>query len=111
VFRVKQIQYWGGCAATGASQREMLIASHIKPWSMSSDLERLDVYNGFLFTPNIDRAFDKGLISFGEMGQVLISTQLQDPESFGINKNFTLKLESRHRYYLKFHREYVFDNT
>lgn len=41
----------------------MLVASHIKPWSHSSDRERLDPANGIAACPVHDRAFDAGLLT------------------------------------------------
>ena len=40
-------------------EESLLFASHIKPWSDSNNKERLDPYNGFLLTPNLDVCFDK----------------------------------------------------
>jgi putative restriction endonuclease len=46
-FRRDVIAYWGGsCAATGCGSTGVLRASHIKPWWGSSDVERVDPYNG-----------------------------------------------------------------
>lgn len=40
----------------------LLVASHIKPWRVSSDRERLDIANGIAACPTHDRAFDAGLL-------------------------------------------------
>lgn len=40
----------------------LLIASHIKPWRVSSERERLDGANGLAACPSHDAAFDGGLI-------------------------------------------------
>jgi predicted restriction endonuclease len=42
----------------------LLIASHIKPWAKCDGNEKVDVYNGFLLSPNFDRLFDQGFITF-----------------------------------------------
>ena len=52
------------CSLTGIALQDVLIASHINPWSRSNNLERLDPENGILLCANIDRLFDQGLISF-----------------------------------------------
>ncbi|MBN1267665.1 MAG: HNH endonuclease, partial [Anaerolineales bacterium] len=75
-FRRYLIDYWGGCAVTGANKIDLLKASHIKPWKVSSNKERLDVYNGLLLTPNLDSVFDQGFISFTQLGSILISEEL-----------------------------------
>ncbi|NPT68582.1 hypothetical protein GS910_30760 [Paraburkholderia sp. RL16-012-BIC-B] len=66
-FRADVIAKWGRgevCALTGAAIPEMLVASHIKPWRKSSNKERLDPINGLLLVANVDRLFDRNLISF-----------------------------------------------
>jgi hypothetical protein len=55
------------------SNSQFLIASHIKPWRVSTNAERLDGENGLLLSPNIDFLFDRGFISFADDGALLIS--------------------------------------
>ena len=71
VFRERLIELWTKCSVTGYSETELLIASHIKPWSQCGNDERLDIYNGLLLSPNIDSCFDKGYISFDDHGNIL----------------------------------------
>src|SRR5690606_16024439 len=53
-FRADLIYLWTGrCAVTGLSNVTLLRASHIKPWAVSNNYERLDAYNGLLLTPNL----------------------------------------------------------
>ncbi|WP_234192691.1 HNH endonuclease [Pseudacidovorax sp. NFM-22] len=59
------------CRVTGTADPRVLVASHIKPWSKSSDKERLDGNNGLLLAPHVDRLFDRFWISFGDDGQLL----------------------------------------
>lgn len=61
------------CRITGVDKPEHLIASHIKPWRSATNYERLDPENGFMLTPSIDHLFDKGFISFGNDGAVLLA--------------------------------------
>lgn len=76
-FRDRLIERWGGkCAVTGVSVLELLRASHIKPWAMASDNERLDPDNGLLLVATLDAAFDKHLISFSDDGKMLLSERL-----------------------------------
>ena len=110
-YRQKLIALWGGCAVTGYKDTAMLVASHIKPWSVSSNTERLDAYNGLLLLPNLDKAFDAGLISFSETGSILISPLLQDPEMLGITEAMSVNLKYNHQIYMEFHRYSVFRNT
>ncbi|MCE4937471.1 HNH endonuclease [Aliivibrio fischeri] len=114
VFRSKLLDMWKGCSVTGISIKDFLVASHIKPWASSSGSERLDVNNGLLLTPNLDKAFDKGYISFDNNGGILISEIfLSDAESLGINQSMSLVLaiNDDHRKYLKWHREHLYKNA
>jgi hypothetical protein len=81
-FREALLDYWGGaCAVTGIAIPEMLRASHAKPWAKcDSDEERLDVFNGFLLSANLDALFDRGLISFDPEGKMLVSSQISAPQ-------------------------------
>lgn len=107
-FRQKLMQHWDGCAVTHYRELRMLVASHIKPWSASSNEERLDPYNGLLLIPNLDRAFDRGLVSFDSDGAVLISPLLPHPEKLGINTGMSVELHALHRGYMDYHRSHVF---
>jgi hypothetical protein len=64
------------CRVTGTTTPKHLIASHIKPWCKSNDEEKLSGCNGLLLAPHIDHLFDKGLISFSDDGQMLVSGSL-----------------------------------
>lgn len=106
-FRLALLQTWhGACSVTGASDASMLIASHIKPWRICQDGERLDPCNGLLLSPNLDRAFDKGYISFADDGSVLIQPGREGSlRDFGIHAGICLRqLHDRHRHYLAQHR-------
>ena len=107
-FRDKLIKYWNGCSVTRYQNTEILIASHIKPWSESTSEERLDSFNGLLLTPNLDKLFDKGFISFDDEGKILISKSLINFELLGIDKNMKIAIENKHRKYLNFHRNKIF---
>lgn len=113
VFRAALIEYWDGrCAVTGCGVRELLRASHIKPWARcDSDAERLDRLNGLLLSPTWDAAFDSGLVTFGDDGAASVSPLLgpSDRASLGIHDGARLRgrLEGQ-QVYLAYHRERVF---
>jgi len=90
VFRAGLLDYWEGrCAITGLAVTELLRASHIKPWaSCDTDAERLDVFNGLLLAPQLDAAFDCGLITVEDDGTVVVSQALPVKErgSLGLEK-------------------------
>lgn len=108
-FRDALMAYWGGaCAVTGVAIPEVLRASHAKPWAQcDSDAERLDVFNGFLLSANLDALFDRFLISFDPCGVLLVSPRLtpQDLNALGLSADMKLRwIESSHQPYLEFHR-------
>ena len=75
--------------------------------------ESISKYNGFLLTPNLDRLFDGGYISFDDDGKLLISSLVPESEmdSFGLRPDMRLrKIEEGHRPYLAYHRKEVFRN-
>jgi len=64
------------CRFTGISDTSLLIAGHLKRWAISNNKERLDGNNGLLFSPHIDKLFEKGLITISDDGDVLKSHKL-----------------------------------
>lgn len=110
-YRKKLINMWGECSLTKYSKINFLIASHIKPWKDSNNEEKVDVYNGLLLKPNIDKLFDNGYISFDDDGRIKISKLLDenDQKNMGISIDMKIiKLCSEHKPYLSFHRHNVF---
>lgn len=113
VFRDRLLDYWEGrCAVTGLAVPELLRASHIKPWAdCETDAERLDVFNGILLAPQLDAAFDRGFITVGDDGNVLVAGALgQDARVvLGVEHPLRIRgLADGHRRYLPWHRERVF---
>ncbi|WP_211825127.1 HNH endonuclease [Kistimonas asteriae] len=110
LFRQHLLGYWKKCAVTGITAPELLKASHIKPWRDSRNTERLDLYNGLLLSANLDAAFDSGLISFLDNGDILISPELSsDANAAGIHSAMQLSMiEPSHLPYLQHHREHIF---
>lgn len=111
IFRNKLIEYWNGCSISGCSLLPVLVASHIKPWYVSDNEQRLDPFNGLLLQPNIDKLFDKGYITFDLKGNIQCSSFLDnnDRKLLGINKSMQLrKLEDMHKKYLMYHQENCF---
>jgi len=107
-YRKQLIDYWKSCSITGFKEIPLLIASHIKPWKNSTDYEKLDVFNGLLLIPNLDKVFDLGLISFDNQGKIIISEFLDHYQFLGINKNMEVKISYKHKPYLKYHRKNIF---
>lgn len=81
------------CALCGVTDPRILIASHIKPWSISTNEERLDMNNGLLLCPNHDALFDKNIISFDVQGEIVISKTLDDPARIFMNVYDGMRIE------------------
>ena len=108
-FRDAMLDYWGGaCAVTGVAIPEVLRASHAKPWAeCATDAERLDVFNGFLLSANLDALFDRFLISFDEQGLLVTAPVLAgtDLQPLGISPGMKLRwVNALHQPYLRLHR-------
>jgi hypothetical protein len=110
-FRAELVAYWKACAVTGCALPDVLRASHIKPWRVSNNAERLDPFNGLLLVPNLDCLFDRGLITFADDGRMLVASVLGEEarKLLGISDDMRLnRIDPRHRDYLAFHRTSVF---
>lgn len=68
--------YNGCCGITGLPVRELLVASHILPWS-SHEAERLNIRNGIALNRLHDAAFDKHLVGFDDDLKLILSTRLK----------------------------------
>jgi HNH endonuclease len=110
-FRDSLIKLWGGCSVTGCTQITLLVASHIKPWNISSNQERLDPYNGFLLLPNLDKAFEQGFVSFDITGRILISNELPEYKLLGISSEMKISIQEQHKSYLEHHHSHVYKNS
>lgn len=112
-YREELKRYWDGkCSVTGCDNAGLLIASHIKPWHVcTKDNEWINPFNGLLLTPNLDKAFDHGYITFADNGQIQISDRLSSLacSTLGISKEMKLrKIDDKHRPFLEYHRNIIF---
>lgn len=100
------------CIVTGIDKSKLLVASHIKPWAICENSERVDIENGLLLSANMDRLFDSGLISFTDNGYMLISSfvgkdnvsRLHISTDIQVNLRATVRLLA----YLEYHRDVLF---
>jgi putative restriction endonuclease len=111
------VNYNSSCCITGNPIPELLVASHILPWSDYPE-HRLNPHNGLCLARTHDAAFDKGLITFDEGYRLIISAylasflpdktlehdfvayrgqQMRSPDKFRPNPDF-----------LRIHREEIF---
>jgi putative restriction endonuclease len=108
-YRQVMLEYWGGaCAVTGLSLAPVLRASHAKPWAdCDNDAERLDVFNGFLLSANLDALFDRFLISFDSTGELMVSSTIPKESLVHLGLIHSMRLRwiaLEHHRYLQFHR-------
>lgn len=107
-YRENLVKLWRKCSITGYSDVRLLVASHIKPWSISDNSERIDKYNGLLLLPTYDKLFDLGFIGFNEKGSINISKELKDPDILQINEKTKINIQRNHIKFLEYHLEHVF---
>lgn len=65
----------GKCCITGISERSLLRASHIVPWS-KDESRRLDPHNGLCLNVLHDAAFDRGFITLNGRFELQVSERL-----------------------------------
>lgn len=111
-FRQKLIRSLKKCPVTGIDDTRILTASHIKPWTQATNHERLDISNGFIFSPTYDRLFDRGLISFSNNKSLLVSNSFSEINlsRLGIKDSqiiTDLPIAGREEY-LEYHRTKIF---
>lgn len=105
-------KYGGKCIVTGISQNKLLIASHIKPWAICTNNERVDVENGLLLCANMDRLFDSGLITFRADGKMFVSSFVSEDNRHRLNisNDIVVDLHASESLlgYLEYHRDVLY---
>ena len=110
IFRYDLIRIWGKCAVTGLDLIPVLKASHIKPWRLSTNRERLDPSNGLLLTPTLDTLFDAGYISFRDDGRIIIPDDISTIHRDQLYLDETMQLQEVFpdtQGYLSYHRDHI----
>ncbi len=108
-IRLEKIEY--RCRMTGVDDKRLLVASHIKPWRYSDNVERLDGNNGLLLSPHVDKLFDKGWISFSDQGRILCADQdiRKTMERWNLNPNMDVgAFNDKQKFYLDHHRQNIY---
>lgn len=113
IFREKVIEKYGNrCIITGVNDSRILLASHIRPWAVSTNEQRLSPENGLLLTPLYDKLFDVGLITFSNTGQIVCSKELDDRNidllKIDQDKRFDLKISADLLENLRYHQINIF---
>lgn len=95
VFRQMVLaNYATKCAITGIDIPQLLLASHIIPWS-KNEKERLNPENGICLSPLYDKAFDKGIIAINTNYEVILSTELKKKKDSPFFNNHFASIENR----------------
>lgn len=104
-YRKELININKSCQLCGLENEQLLTASHIKTYSKSNVNEYIHFENGLLLCKNHDALFDKGLISFTNEGDILISSNLSqgDIEKLNILEKKII-LNEEQKKYMKWHR-------
>ena len=112
LFRANLEAIEHACRVTGVTNKALLIASHIKPWSKcDNNAERLDGNNGLLLSPHIDKLFDRGWITFTDAGDLLCAEPSieQALQQWGVELPKNVRpFNSKQARYLAYHRDEIF---
>jgi putative restriction endonuclease len=108
--------YQGRCCITGVSNALLLVASHIVPWK-ADYANRLNPRTGLCLSAWHDRAFDKGLLTLTDDGEILLSKTIQQDQTPFIQQTLVslnrthISLPNRFRpepAFLSYHRTTIF---
>ena len=80
-FRANVLRIWNSqCCVTGSRILDAIRASHVKPWRDSNNDERLAPDIGIPLVATLDALFDVGLITFSDVGEVLLAKKINQDE-------------------------------
>lgn len=108
--------YSNKCAISGINIPELLVASHIIPWSENAN-ERLNPSNGICLSNLYDKAFDKGFIGIKDDYTLILSDKLKSNSSESYYEKFfnisgeKLALPERYlpkKEFLEYHLDTIF---
>jgi putative restriction endonuclease len=114
IFRSNVLLTEKSCRVTNVSDPKHLRASHIKPWKIASDTERLNGFNGLLLSPHVDHLFDKGYISFSNTEALLVVPEVRDNllDRWGIDAGRRVgEFNRQQQEFLEFHRIEIFKGS
>lgn len=106
IFRGLLMKAWNArCPLTGITDSALLRAAHVKPWAdCTTTEERLDPINGLLLSALWDAAFDRGLVSFSDAGEVLHAPTLSSEARLLLTTSERLPIAPERATYLTWHR-------
>ena len=111
------LSYQNQCCITGLAIPELLVASHIIPWSKNIK-ERCNPGNGVCLNALHDKAFDRGLITITNDYKILISEKLLSRNKEEVISNYFIPYHKKeiikpnrffpNEEFLKYHRQNIF---
>ena len=106
-FRSQLLKRESGCQLCNLSISSLLVASHIIPWTIADEEQKVDTNNGLLLCILHDALFDKGFISFDENGKIIISNEISPSEfeRLKINEQMSIDILPQQEQYLRIHRK------
>jgi hypothetical protein len=109
-YRQGLLKRYKKCQLCEINIQELLIASHIKPWSESTKLEQLDLNNGLLLCCLHDKLFDLGFISFNEYGEIVVSNSINNTlyNDLNILSGKRININDKTKEYLIWHKVHKF---
>lgn len=111
-FRDKLLGKYSRCIITDIDLTQCLTASHIKPWAVCTNSERVDVNNGLLLSATYDRLFDSGLISFDYLGRILLSQYISNENLSRLNlkkdRRYNIKYVPEMKPFIDYHNDVIF---
>jgi len=117
IFRKKVLENFNyQCCLTGVKENELLVASHIIPWSTKIET-RLSPHNGLCLSILYDILFDKGYFTISKFYEVIITSKLVElslPTQNWLNEisGKTISLPVKYeisQIALEYHRNKIFD--
>ena len=103
------------CAITGISQKEFLVAGHIRSWSLDPE-NRLNPRNGICLNRLHDKAFEEGLITISVENDIIYSRKMEGETREKMQRlNDTGHFAPPARFkpdpvFLEYHRDVVFQS-
>jgi putative restriction endonuclease len=82
------------CCITGIEQPELLIAGHIKPWSVD-EKNRLNPRNGIAINALHDKAFETGMITITPDFKIKISNVLKSKSNSKVIQDYFLQYDNQ----------------
>jgi putative restriction endonuclease len=111
--------YNNTCCITGIQQPELLIAGHIKPWSVD-EKNRLNPQNGIAINALHDKAFEAGLMTITPDFKIKISPALLKKKKIKSMEEYFFKYDNQNvilpsrflpdKEFLKYHNEVKFQH-